>query len=125
MGVGKTPAHVGDIAAIGAGRAHQVGALARAIAVVGTQDAGALAIAPRQGIQIVLVGVNVSVELVAVARRVGALAAVLVGQGEAVEEALLRAVSVRQRSSQPREAGSGQKQLCSGELHGGDCLGES
>ncbi|KAH8718521.1 hypothetical protein HC256_003156 [Beauveria bassiana] len=101
-------AHVGDIAVICARRAHHVRALARAVAVIRPEDGGSLAVAPGQGIQVLLLRVDVAVELVAVARRVGAVAAggggVLVGQGQAVEEALLRAVSVRQRGGQAGKA---------------------
>lgn len=119
--VGKAPAHVGDVAVIGAGRADQIRALARPVTVVRAEHGCAFTVAPRQRVEILLVGINKVVIRIAVARCVGAAAAaaaggleVLGGHVHAVEVSLLRAVHVRQGGAQ---ASSGEEELRSRELH--------
>jgi hypothetical protein len=112
--VGEAPAHVGQVATVGAGRARHVRVLACARRVPGPEDGRAQAVAPGKRVDIVANGVDKVVVRVAVAGRVGRRVGLEpLGQLEAVEQPLLGAVKVREGEGDASAGGD------EGELHGG------
>lgn len=115
--VREAPAHVGHVAMVGAGRADQVGVLAGATRVPGAEYRLAQAVAPWEGVDAVLVGVNGAIEVIAVARTVGVLGGglgleggtragqVLFRELQAGSKALLRRVLVGGSPCQARQGG--------------------